>query len=179
MDIAVSVKLNEVCTEYWTFNTFGLIQDGRLFSIFKCMFLNEKGWISIKISLKFVAKSSINNKWALVQIIIWTNGGLVYWYIYASLGLNELITLSQTMMNDISDTIRYFYRTISLLISPWLEQNGQAKMTKKLQKIIVSLVDENMFNCWDIFNFLYLFNNFSCRRVEFASKSALKGKDKR
>ena len=24
------------------------------------------------------------------QAIIWTNGGLVYWHIYASLGLNEL-----------------------------------------------------------------------------------------
>ena len=54
--------------------------------------------VSIKISLKFVPKSPINNIPALVQImawcrqgdkaIIWTNDGLHYWRIYASLGPN-------------------------------------------------------------------------------------------
>ena len=47
--------------------------------IFKCIFLNENVWISIKISLKLVFKGSINNIPALVQMlgqrqaIIWTN----------------------------------------------------------------------------------------------------------
>ena len=32
----------------------------------------------------------VPNRW---QAIFWTNGGLVYWCIYASLGLNELINM--------------------------------------------------------------------------------------
>ena len=46
-------------------------QNGRHFTddIFKCIFLNENVWISIKISLKFVPKGPINNIPALVQII--------------------------------------------------------------------------------------------------------------
>ena len=64
--------------------------------IFKCIFLIENLAILIKTSLEFVPKGPIDNKPALVQImawrqaIIWTNDGLVYWCIYASLGLNEL-----------------------------------------------------------------------------------------
>ena len=59
--------------------------------------VNENVWITIKISLKFVAKGSINNILALVQIMAWHRSGdkplsepmMVYWRIYASLGLNE------------------------------------------------------------------------------------------
>ena len=45
----------------------------RLFAedIFKCIFLNENVWISIKISLKFVPKGLINSIRALVQITAW------------------------------------------------------------------------------------------------------------
>ena len=46
--------------------------------IFKCIFLNENVWIAIKISLKFVPRSPVNNIPALFQImqaIIWTNDG--------------------------------------------------------------------------------------------------------
>ena len=39
--------------------------------IFKCLFLNENVWISIKISLNFVPKGSINNIPALDEIIAW------------------------------------------------------------------------------------------------------------
>ena len=39
--------------------------------IFKCIFLNENVWISIKISLKFVPKGPIDNKPALVQVMAW------------------------------------------------------------------------------------------------------------
>ena len=43
--------------------------------IFKCIFLNENVWISIKISLKFVPKGLINNIPALVQIMVWRRLG--------------------------------------------------------------------------------------------------------
>ena len=46
--------------------------------IFKCIFLNEKVWISIKISLKLVPKGSINYinyTPALVQIMAWRHPG--------------------------------------------------------------------------------------------------------
>ena len=66
-------------------------------AIFKCIFLNEDVWISIKISLKFVPKGPINNIPALVQIMAWRQPGhylnqwwLDYWRKYVSLCLNEL-----------------------------------------------------------------------------------------
>ena len=71
--------------------------------IFKCIFLNENVGISIKISLKFDPKGAINNIPALVQKMAWRRPGdkpfsepmmvTVYWSIYASLGLNELICI--------------------------------------------------------------------------------------
>ena len=39
--------------------------------MFKWIFLNENGKIPIKISLKFVPRSPIDNKPALVQIMAW------------------------------------------------------------------------------------------------------------
>ena len=86
-------------------NTLRLRQYGRHFAddILKYIFLKENVWISIKISLKFVPKGPINNIPALVQIMAWRRPGdkplsepilvslgLVYWHIYALLGLNEL-----------------------------------------------------------------------------------------
>ena len=38
---------------------------------FKCIFMNENGRILISISLKFISKSLINNKLALVQVMAW------------------------------------------------------------------------------------------------------------
>ena len=48
-------------------------QNGRLFAddIFRCIFLNEKSYILIKISLKFVTKGPIDNDPALVQVMAW------------------------------------------------------------------------------------------------------------
>ena len=85
----------------YKFNTLRPRQNGRHFAddIFKRIFLNENVWISIKLSLKFVSKEVINNNSALVQIMAWRLPGdkpllnqwwLVYWRIYASLGLNVL-----------------------------------------------------------------------------------------
>ena len=53
-------------------NTLRPRQNGLHFlDIFKCIFVNENVWISIKISLEFVPKGPINNIPALVQIIAW------------------------------------------------------------------------------------------------------------
>ena len=38
-------------------------------NIFKCIFMNEKFCISIRISLKFVPNGPIDNKSALVQVL--------------------------------------------------------------------------------------------------------------
>ena len=43
--------------------------------IFKCIFLKETAWISLKISLKFVPKVRINNIPALVQMMAWRRPG--------------------------------------------------------------------------------------------------------
>ena len=43
--------------------------------IFKCIFMNEKLRILIRISLKFVPKGPIDNKSALVQVMAWRRTG--------------------------------------------------------------------------------------------------------
>ena len=60
-----------------SFNTLRPRQNGRHFAddVFKCIFLNENVWISIKISLKFVPKGPINNIPSLVQIMAWRRSG--------------------------------------------------------------------------------------------------------
>ena len=73
-------------------------QNGRHFpdDIFRCTFVNEKFYILIKISLKFVSKSPFDNNPAFGldnglapirrQAIIWTNADTIHWRIYAALG---------------------------------------------------------------------------------------------
>ena len=92
------VMLDVIC-----FNTLRPKQNGGNFADdpFKCIFFNETVGILIKISLKFVPKGPINNIPALVQIMacganqatshFLNQWWIVYWCIYASLGLNELI----------------------------------------------------------------------------------------
>ena len=60
-----------------TLNTLRPRQNGCHFAdnIFKWIFFNEKVWISIKISLKFVPQDPINNIPALVQIMAWCRPG--------------------------------------------------------------------------------------------------------
>ena len=43
--------------------------------IFKCIFLNENDRIPIQISLKYVPRSPIDNKPALVQVMAWRRIG--------------------------------------------------------------------------------------------------------
>ena len=44
-------------------------------NIFKCIFLNKNDRIPIQLSLKFVPRSSIDNKPALVQVMAWCRTG--------------------------------------------------------------------------------------------------------
>ena len=59
------------------FNPLRSRRNGHHFAdgIFKRIFLDENVLISIKISLKFVAKGQINNIPALVQIMAWRRPG--------------------------------------------------------------------------------------------------------
>ena len=59
------------------FNTLKQRQNDRHFpdDIFKCIFLNENVYTSIKISLQLVPKGPINNNPALVHIMAWRRPG--------------------------------------------------------------------------------------------------------
>ena len=62
---------------WFIINTLRPRQNGRHFpdDIFKCIFLIENVWISIKISLKFVPMGPINNNPVLVPIMAWRRLG--------------------------------------------------------------------------------------------------------
>ena len=66
-------QLTKQSHRYQSFNTLRPRQNGPHFpdDIFKCIFLNENVWISIKISLNFVPRGPINNIPASVQIMAW------------------------------------------------------------------------------------------------------------
>ena len=65
--------VNSVCNTSLKLNILRPRQNGRHFpdEIFKCIFLDENVWISIKVSLTFVPKGPIDNIPALVQIMAW------------------------------------------------------------------------------------------------------------
>ena len=76
----------------------------KMATTFKCIFSNENLCISLKLSLKFVSWAPITNIITLVHVMAWCRPGdkplseqwwLVYWRIYASLGLNELNGIPQ------------------------------------------------------------------------------------
>ena len=96
-------------------NTLRPRQDGRHFpdNIFKCIFLNENGRVSIKFSLKFAPKVPITNIPALVQIMAWRRPGdkplsepmtVSLLIIYGSLGLNELNWIKTVLSTGILET---------------------------------------------------------------------------
>ena len=64
---------------YWLcrINTLKPRQNGCHFpdNIFKWIFLNENGWVSINISLKFVPRGPINNVPTLVRVVAWRRPG--------------------------------------------------------------------------------------------------------
>ena len=73
----VDNNLTEYINLLQPFNILRPGQNGRHFAddIFKRIFLNENIWITIKISLKFVPKGSMNNIPALVQKMAWRRPG--------------------------------------------------------------------------------------------------------
>ena len=87
--------------------------NGRRFAddMFKSNFLNENVWFSINLSLitEVCPLESSQNYFRIGsynglaptrrQAIIWTNDGLVWWCIYASLGLNELSSQTNVSLN--------------------------------------------------------------------------------
>ena len=114
----------------WSFNTLRPRQNGRHFAddTFKRIFLNENVRIPIKISMKFVPKGPINNIPALVQIMAWRRPGdnhylnqwwLVYWRIYASLGLNELTShISKvSVIKFVNVRISVFYLHLRIMVA--------------------------------------------------------------
>ena len=73
---------------------------------FKCILLNENDRITIRISVKFVPRSPIDNRPALVQVmarqaVTLTDADPVHWRIYAALGGDELKKYTYVVMNII------------------------------------------------------------------------------
>ena len=118
-------------------------QNGHHFTddIFKWIFLKENVRISIKISLKFVPKGQFNNIPALVQIKAWPGDTtshclnpwwLVYWCIYASLGLNELsrmllstVNPSHSRATQLRKILHHVPRALTYSLNPWVHLNSE------------------------------------------------------
>ena len=81
VEMIISIPLRllwSVRSHFWIcINTLKSRQDGHHFpdDIFRCIFLNENEWYSIKVSLKFVPKVPINSIPALLQIMAWRQPG--------------------------------------------------------------------------------------------------------
>ena len=91
--------------------------------IFKCLFLNENVWITIKILLNFVPQGPIYNIPEFVQIMAWRRPGgkplsepmLVYWGIYALISLSELKALNKAPGRQFCT----HFRCILWVFCPW------------------------------------------------------------
>ena len=118
-------------------NTLRSRQNGRHFSddILKCIFFYENICISTKFSLKFVAKSSINNIPALVQLMAWCRPG------------DE--SLSETMM-------------VSLLTHICVTRSQWAKFIYSLHNSFISLIHKLRFHkSWRNFGWINWLNLLS------------------
>ena len=95
-------------------NTLRPRQNGRHFpdDICKCIFVNENVGISIKISLKFVPISPINNIPALVQIMAWRRPGDKP--LSEPVMVSLLTHISVTRPQWVNTTINYFNTHASL-----------------------------------------------------------------
>ena len=71
------ILLPHICVTRLRLNTWRPRQNTGRFADdrFKCIFLNENIWISLKFSLEFVLRVPINNTPALVQIMAWRQPG--------------------------------------------------------------------------------------------------------
>ena len=103
-------------------------QNGRhcAYDIFKCIFINEKFYISIRISLKFVPKGPVDKKIKIGsvnglapnrrQAITWTNADPAHRRIYTALGGDELRTADRMTTTKQSKTKLYAYLWDILLL---------------------------------------------------------------
>ena len=139
--VSLFVPENKLTFSNNTLNTLRSRQNGCHFAdgSFKCIFLNENVWISLKISLKFVPKVRFNNLPALVKIMAWSRSRLYlsqrwlnYWRIYASLGLNELkasqlsCTTADVHHYDVFDDPGiWLHRSVHIFSLQW-RHNGRA-----------------------------------------------------
>ena len=106
-----AIVVRPSCINDFQLNIFSLRQNCYHFTdnSFKCIFLNENVWISLKMSLKFVPKFWINSIPPLGQIRLGTDQvtshylnqwWLVYWGTYVSLSLNEFRKTKYLLWND-------------------------------------------------------------------------------
>ena len=116
-----SHSLSHFLTHCLLLNSLRPRQNRRHFAgnIFKCIFLNENEWISLRISLKFVPKVRINNIPSLVQIMAWRRPG--------DKPLSEPMMVS--LLTHICVTrpqVNYYSTTLALLLahSPKITQEG-------------------------------------------------------
>ena len=72
--------------------------------IFKCIFWDDRVIIALQISLELVPKAPNYNKPALNPILAQTNDRLIWWAIYAPLGLNEL-TAGESNLETVSGNV--------------------------------------------------------------------------
>ena len=107
-------------------NTLRPRQNGLHFpdDIFKCIFLNENVWISLKISLKFVPKGPINNIPALVQKVAWRRPGdkPLSEAMVGSLLMHICVTLPQWVKSSPKPILTMAYYSLS---TPELVQGHQ------------------------------------------------------
>ena len=86
---------------------------------FRCIFLNENVWISIKISLKFVPDGLMNNIPALVQIMAWCRSGNkpLFEPMMVCLPTHICVTLPEPMLTQFTDAyIRHWGREVNIWI---------------------------------------------------------------
>ena len=148
--------------KWWPFclglNTLRPTQDYCHFTdgIFKCISLNEYVWISLKISQKFAPNVRINDIPSLVQKMACTDQAishylnqwwLIYWRIYASLLLSELINWFRLDDANVRQWVEslVFARSASCLCEPIeplrkkLQWNMSITTTSKIKFITCDL----------------------------------------
>ena len=103
------LSIGPLGTSFMKISTLRPTQNCRQFAgdIFKCIFLNENLWISLKVSLKFVPRVGINNIPALVLIMAWCRPGAkaVSEPLMASLLTNICVTRPQWVKSKCSNYI--------------------------------------------------------------------------
>ena len=99
-------------------------------NIFKCIFLDENVWISIKISLNFVPKGSINNIPALAQIMAWRRPGdkPLSEPMMVSLLMNICVTRPQWI--EKLRTVQFHYNMVHIL-----DCNGEVLDVKNVKNV--------------------------------------------